>query len=348
MIFMYIPIILIGLYKCNIIKNKDDTMNILNSYNTNNIKGLIAFTIIFHHLSQRIEGNSLFLLRNIGYLIVGLFLFYSGYGLAKSTLTKSNYLDTFWTKRLPKLLIPFILSNLLFIIGYVIFENKSYTLFEIIKYIMGINLIDSFKWYIWVTIMLYIGYYFTFKFLKRRNAIIAMFVYINVYFWLCYIFKVGGWWYNSVFSFFVGILFGNFGDKIVRIVKNNYIYTLIPITVFLAIYIYGIKNGNIFTATIANVSFVISFVFISIKIRLGNKITTFLGSISYEIYLIHRLVLDILGYRIENKYIFIIASVIGSIILAYLFSIILKKIMETKIYKLQKYIGGKNDIICKV
>lgn len=88
--------------------------------------------------------------------------------------------------------------------------------------------------------------------------------------------------------------------------------------------------------------------FISIKIRLGNKITTFLGSISYEIYLVHRLVLDILGYRIENKYIFIIASVIGSIILAYLFSIILKKIMETKIYKLQKYIGGKNDIICKV
>lgn len=88
--------------------------------------------------------------------------------------------------------------------------------------------------------------------------------------------------------------------------------------------------------------------FISIKIRLGNKITTFLGSISYEIYLVHRLVLDILGYRIENKYIFIIVSIIGSIILAYLFSIILKKIMETKIYKLQKYIGGKNDIICKV
>lgn len=38
MIFMYIPIILIGLYKCNIIKNKDDTINILNSDNINNIK----------------------------------------------------------------------------------------------------------------------------------------------------------------------------------------------------------------------------------------------------------------------------------------------------------------------
>ena len=80
--------------------------------------------------------------------------------------------------------------------------------------------------------------------------------------------------------------------------------------------------------------------FISIKIRLGNKITTFLGSISYEIYLVHRLVLDILGYRIENKYIFIIVSVIGSIILAYLFSTI-SKIMETITYKPQEYMGGK-------
>ena len=74
--------------------------------------------------------------------------------------------------------------------------------------------------------------------------------------------------------------------------------------------------------------------FISIKIRLGNKITTFLGSISYEIYLVHRLVLDILGYRIENKYIFII-------VLAYLFSTISKKIMETITYKPQEYMGGK-------
>lgn len=41
MIFMYIPIILIGLYKCNIIKNKDDTINILNSDNTNNKKEIL-------------------------------------------------------------------------------------------------------------------------------------------------------------------------------------------------------------------------------------------------------------------------------------------------------------------
>ena len=349
MIFMYIPIILIGLYKFNIIKNKDSQVNILNSYNTNNIKGLISFIIIFHHLSQRIDGNSLFLLRNIGYLIVGLFLFYSGYGLTKATLTKNNYLDTFWTKRLPKVLIPFILSNLLFIIGYRIFENKSYTLVEIISYILGIKLIDSFKWYIWTTIILYIGYYFIFKTFKKEKAIILMFVYVNIYFWLCYIFKVGGWWYNSIFSFFIGILFANFGDKIIEIVKNKYIYTLIPITIFLAIYTYGIKNGNIFTATIANVSFVISFIFISIKLRLGNKITTFLGTISYEIYLVHRLVLDILSTRIENRYMYVVSSVIGSIILAYLFSRIVKKVMKVMkvmIDKPQEYFGGENDTIC--
>ena len=345
---MYIPIILLALYNINIIRDKCSANDVLSEYNTNNIKGLIAFTIIFHHLSQRIEGESLFLLRNIGYLIVGIFLFYSGYGLTKATLTKANYLDKFWIKRFPKVVIPFILSNLLFIIGYVIFENKLYTTIEAINYIIGIKLIDSFKWYIWTTIILYIGYYILFKTFKENKAIILVFLYINIYFWICYIFKIGGWWYNSIFSFFGGVLFGKYGEKIIQFIKVKYLYTIIPIAIFLLVYTYGIKNGNIFTATIANTSFIISFVFISIKLRIGNKITKFLGTISYEIYLVHRLVLDILNYRIQNRYIYVVASVIGSIVLAYLFSIIAKKIINITINILEKHLGEKNETICKV
>ena len=60
MIFMYIPIILIGLYECNIIKNKDDTMNILNSYNTNNIKG----KHIYSNYSKCIFCNIIFVYIN--------------------------------------------------------------------------------------------------------------------------------------------------------------------------------------------------------------------------------------------------------------------------------------------
>lgn len=320
MIIMYIPIILAILYNIKIIKDKNDNINVLNKQNTNSIKGLIALTVILHHLSQRIEGQSLFLLRGIGYLIVGLFLFYSGYGMARATINKNDYLDTFWKSRVPKVIIPFMMANVLFIIGYSIFENKTYTITQIICYLIGIELIDSFKWYIWTTVILYIGFYISFKYFKNKKSIIAMFIYINMYYWTCYTFKVSGWWYNSVFSFFVGVIFGMYSKSIIKFVQNNYKYTLIPVTVFLLIYTYGFKHGNIFTATIANVSFVISFILISIKVRIGNKFCTFLGGISYEIYLVHRLVLDILEYRIDNKYVYIALSLITSILLAYIFS----------------------------
>lgn len=85
-----------------------------------------------------------------------------------------------------------------------------------------------------------------------------------------------------------------------------------------------------FTANIDNVIFTIFFILIVRKIDFSNKYLLFLGKISFELYMIHGLVMSIFGkYFVTsrlNDVIFTISVLIVSISLAWLINLIIKKI----------------------
>ena len=90
-------IFLIGII-CLIIKRKsifNANNDVLDKYNSNKIKGLLALLIIIHHLSIYIKETILLKVFTIvGVIAVSAFFFYSGYGLMTSYLKKENYLIT--------------------------------------------------------------------------------------------------------------------------------------------------------------------------------------------------------------------------------------------------------------
>jgi len=166
-----------------------------------------------------------------------------------------------------------------------------------------------------------------FKYLKRRKAILAIFFLITAYCLICRRIGNGEWWYNATYCFLIGILFGGYHKSIFTLIKKEYgMITLVMLAIFVLTFKLNIHAGNILTAIVSSAFFVLVCACLLMKAEIGNNIINFLGSISYEIYLVQRIILD--GFsRINNGYIYLIVCISTCILVAYVFSIFVKKLL---------------------
>ena len=114
------------------------------------ILGFFAVLIVFHHLVQQATPNDagvLYILENFGVGFVGMFFFFSGYGLYESFKNKPDYLKKFFSKRLPPVLVPFYFIIIIFLIHHIITNGFPQTGL-LISWLTGWKLINSHMWYI--------------------------------------------------------------------------------------------------------------------------------------------------------------------------------------------------------
>ncbi len=144
---------------------------------SNALRGVAALMIILHHMVQSItrygdikkgpvtEWNS------FGILFTSIFFFFSGFGLYKSYKTKENYLEGFLTKRLPKIVLPFLVTNIIYLLTVSI--DRISEVRHIFTSIFGFTLINTNAWFIVVLIILYVAFYFCFKKSKTESGAFA-------------------------------------------------------------------------------------------------------------------------------------------------------------------------------
>lgn len=119
---------------------------------SNAIKGLAIIMVMIHHFEQSIIAISpLIIFKSLGPVACSTFFFLSGYGLSVSKTNKSVH---YWITRLAKILIPFILSNIVYLIS----SSKINNFGDWLQYILGIRLINSHCWFIHVLLLMYIGF----------------------------------------------------------------------------------------------------------------------------------------------------------------------------------------------
>ena len=301
------------------------------------LKGIFAVVVIFHHLSQRTGGGLVFpLFQGVGYLAVAVFFFASGYGLMVSFAKKGEaYSKHFFRHRLPPVLLPFIVILILYKIYFLFYEGKS------IQYLWEKLIWESNTWYVIALLVLYIFFGLSIKLLKKPEKIIAaMFAGTLIYCCACFfIIRDQFWWYNSCFSLNLGLIFGLYGKSIDSFIKRNWIGFLLGTSALLAVkftFAEGLQKQQFYqvvTYQEAALLFCLLIVLISMKIKIGNKVLSFLGDISYELYLFHGLI--ILAARswlinIQNNLLFSAVVIFASIPIAFglhkLFKFILSKI----------------------
>lgn len=124
-------------------------------------RGFFAIVVIFHHLAQATGTGMVFrYFKLVGYLAVAFFCFLSGYGLQKSYIAKGDrYRKGFILKRIPTILIPYIIITAIYWLAYVFIDGKYYSLRDIgIAIIKGVPIV-SHSWYIISLLVFYVAYW---------------------------------------------------------------------------------------------------------------------------------------------------------------------------------------------
>lgn len=328
-------------YQCKIypIGIRKDSMSVENS---KSIKGIIAVLIILHHISSIVpDAKVLAIMKYVGYLLVGIFFLYSGYGLMKSFQTKENYLDSFISRRIPTILIPFFLINSIYVLVLAIFYGRAYTVVQIIKYILGVELINSYAWYTVMILVYYLAFYCFFKFFKQKKAMIGISIFVVISILFRIQFRETQWFLSEI-SFLVGILFRYHKENVLDFMRRKYTYLIINgLAGFLLFFLLGFiieKKGVLIKNVVMIVTslfFTISVILINEKVLLKNKITLFLGQISYEMYLIHKIILFVVKDYISYQHLIVYTStcLLITILVAYVIQKIDKKMIQWVISK---------------
>ena len=312
---------------------------------TSGLRGFLALGIIFHHLSPLVKSGEEF--SNFSYMgtyIVSIFFFLSAYGLYVQNERRENYLDNFLVKRLSKIIVPFFIISLIYIFyrfvnGQLIDLNFFINLFK-----KGSTIIYN-GWFVDIIILMYIFFYISFKLFQNKFLSIVL----NTIFIICYIclaIKLGYnfWWYNSALTFAIGLIWAKNQNKIDRVIEKYYFIVIILVTVLLFVshkYDVLLKYLHIedsysyaLAANLDNIIFTIYFIVVFLKkINFSNVYLTLIGRISFELYMIHGLVISMLGKIFVSSRVNDVLFTLFVLIVSLIFAWIINKIINVIIQK---------------
>lgn len=319
------------------------------------VQGVAAAFIILHHLTQAVtkygtvDRGPVTILQSLGIYFVSIFFFFSGYGLLLSYRSKENYMDGFLLKRLPVVLVPFMVTNAIYAATIGLDSERIKTIPDMFSSILGFTLINTNAWYVVEILLLYIVFYLAYHPRKKKKVQVAedgavseeiqikvaneklAFAVVTIFTVLMIIgslllchdntelnghwFK-GEWWYNTTILFVVGMAFAAGGEKLrERLQKFYWLLLVICAAIFGALFVieekvtvtvgyyqewefhsgYYEKAITLIAQSVACISFVVFLLLIMMKCRFKNKALTFLGSVSFEVYLIHDIFAKYLG-----------------------------------------------------
>lgn len=230
---------------------------------TKGLRGIAAVGVILHHISQQNafqqangygKPGELFMFVNAGYLFVAIFFFCSGFGLIKSLYAKPDYLKGFLKKRVVKtLVIPFYVNVILYAIFHLIIKTDFAPQRWICNF-LGLTLMNEYAWFPIVLTLLYVAFYFIFRFVKNQKLAFTLMFFVIIFqgiffcfnghfawwagepnWWLTpaaenaawwmedkVIWFFGEWWVNSSIAFFVGMIFAKYEQQIYNWFKKLY------------------------------------------------------------------------------------------------------------------------------
>lgn len=256
------------------------------------LKGICSIEIVLGHIGLFTNSKILFPFQKAGVLVVGLFLLFSGYGLTVSYLKKQKkYLGT-WKKRILTIFMPaFITYGLYAIVEFFL----GYTFNPFIGFFIKTN------WYIFEIIVLYALFFILLRYFDINKCIRLITLFSLIFVICAHYLGISNPWYGSTMCFPLGMYYAYHEKEIINKINRSFMMTVI-LTLLLTVIAIGIYFmlgnkyfiSNVVARNFAAMTFSIFICILTTKVNIGNAITLFLGKISYEIYLTHLFILNIL------------------------------------------------------
>lgn len=266
--------------------------------NTETLKGLAILIIVLHHLTQGLNDPAYmqpFL--GLDYLGIAMFFFFSGYGLSISGMRRGSYLQGFFSRRISRVWIPYLLANILAVGIAVLGYGMPYDAGEIAVYVLGIRFIDGVAWFINAVTFFYLLFYVCFRWLSVRKAIAALFIGALLYAVILHWFHFGANWINSALAFPMGVWVAHDKERIFHWARRHFAAVLgVSFIVTLLLYVAGVYpdfagiHRKLFIGgaqLMAMTSFTFFLTMLLCRVQFHAKYMMYIGGISYEIYLVH-------------------------------------------------------------
>lgn len=143
------------------------------------------------------------------------------------------------------------------------------------------------------------------------------------------------YWYNSCFCICLGVFTATKEEEILGIIKNHYLPALtisalvFLVNVFCSLFIAKNEFTKFLFSGLGSIFFVITVLILLMKVRIRNKMWSFLSEISLEVYLIHPLYMKLLRndyLSISNNIIWGLAVIALTVPTAYWLHLLLSKV----------------------
>lgn len=328
-IFIILPII----YSTLFVQSPYSSV-ICNRYQTEALRGIAIIMVIISHYSLAMGIPFLGFLGGVG---VALFLFLSGYGLNESY--KKNGLNKYFSKKVYRVMIPYWI--LMITLALLFWKTFNYKIF-----LLDIFGIKTSYWYIGFIIRWYIIFYVS-KLLPNKYSNIVIYIYSIIV-----LFVYPEHQNLQFLSFPIGVIVSDNIFSIRCLSKKIYIlsavaFLVLGLSLFLIYYRFldEFLSSNYILSGFFKSFYYLSFTFsIVLFVNLFPRLfitsySIFLGSISYELYLIHMQFLKIDSFFISDRkhwYIWIVA---------FLLSIILSMILKSIQSKITKHLKSNENLV---
>ncbi|WP_051194979.1 acyltransferase family protein [Pseudobutyrivibrio ruminis] len=297
---------------------------------TSAMRGFWSIIVIIVHTPILYQNRIQDMIGSFAYIGVTFFFMTSGYGLKLSVNKSSETIKRFWRNRLPKIIIPKYIVNVFALVMAFFIYNK-------VK-IWNVFLIRG--WVLWLLVC-YLFFWVVYRFncfKAYKDLIISVLV---ILFSLVTFFmqdKIQSTiWPTEIYGFIWGIILANIKEKFrIKSLSGWLRKTIIMCILSGVCGILYLKfkpiyfGGNYILKIILGILILLFILQIITRVKIGNKISLFIGSISYEVFLLHGVVFQFYEYYFAklDSGVFIILSIITTIVIAWLVRLISKYCIE--------------------
>ena len=306
------------------------------------MRGLWSVVILLVHTPADYQNTIQDIIGSFAYIGVTFFFMTSGYGLMLGAQRNSQSVTRgFWKRRLPKLLVPMLIVNVLRTLA-VLFADNEFNPLELV----------SITGFVRQILFFYLVFWAVFKFLPNKmpidikcSIICGVIVVFSIFIYLLGENSLFGWPVESL-GFMYGILLAVNKDRFIRLAKNRWLlkcFFTCCISLAFGVAYLMFKNvafiGDYAAKIILGFAITLFILLLNTKLKFGNSVSRFLGNISYEFYLSHDVVFIVLaavGGKM-NSGIFVVSSVLITVIISFTVNKLSKTILNFG--KLKKQTG---------
>lgn len=284
---------------------------------TTSMRGFWCLVVMLVHVPEAYRNGIQDLLGSFAYIGVTFFFMTSGYGLMLAARKSTDgFMRGFWKRRLPKLLIPTVLVNLLTMV--LDFQGSRVNIWRIFHLNSFVRQLLVFYFAFWVIFSLPIQKQGAKQLILGITVVgISLLIYVSdtsLFYWPV-----------ESFGFLYGVLMPNWKEQFSAKAKQNWAKGLAVLTIFcllLGVMYLKVKYvaffGDYLLRIALGIFMLLLILWANVKYPVGNAAGRFLGKISYEVYLIHGLVFEQVQHILPgmNSGCYILVSMTATVLLS--------------------------------